>query len=68
MRGVLSSIIGSRDNPLALRNLFTLGKAAADHGIAIRCALGVFLPMVALLVLGRLDLTVFAVFAAFTNV
>ncbi len=68
MRGVLSSVMGSRDNPLALRTLFTLGRAPADHGIAIRCALGVFLPMAALLLLGRLDLSVFAVFAAFTNV
>lgn len=54
----------SNDNPLSLRRLFTLGPAPADHGIAIRCALGVFLPMAALLLLDRLDLSVFAVFAA----
>lgn len=58
----------SNDNPLSLRRLFTLGPAPADHGIAIRCALGVFLPMAALLLLDRLDLSVFAVFAAFTNI
>jgi len=68
MRAVFSSLIGSTDDPLALRNLFTLGPAPADHGIAVRCAVGVFLPMAALLALDRLDLTLFAVFAAFTNI
>lgn len=68
VRGVWSTVIGSSDDPLALRSLFRLGPAPADHGIAIRCALGVFLPMLTLLALGRLDVSVFAVFAAFTNI
>lgn len=68
MQGVWSVVMGSRDNPLALRNLFSLGRAPADHGIAVRCAFGVFLPMATRIVLGRLDLSLFAVFAAFTNI
>ena len=64
----MATFLGSRDNPRALRRLFTLGPAPADHGIAVRCALGVLLPMAALLLVDRLDLSVFAVFAAFTNV
>lgn len=56
------------DNPLHVRNLFTLGPAAPDPWVSLRCALGIFLPLLTLIVLHRLDLAVFGVFAAFTNV
>ncbi|WP_175557499.1 FUSC family protein [Raineyella antarctica] len=56
------------DNPLRLRNLFTLGPAATDPWVSLRCGLGIFLPLLALILLHRLDLAVFAIFAAFTNV
>ena len=55
-------------NPLAVRHLFTAGSALPDPWVSLRCAVGVFAPLIALIVLDRLDLAVFAVFGAFTNV
>lgn len=48
-----------------IRQLFTLGPYNNDHRVAIRVALTVFLPLALLIVLGRLDLSPFAVFGAF---
>lgn len=55
-------------NPLGWRQIFTLGPANRDHLVATRAALGVFLPLVMLMALDRLDLAVFAIFAAFTGI
>lgn len=55
-------------NPLHWRQMFTLGPSDRDHLIASRAALGVFLPLVLLMGLDRLDLAVFAIFAAFTGI
>lgn len=49
-------------------SLLTLGPGKRDHLIGLRTALGVFVPLVSLLLMDRLDLTVFAVFGAFTGV
>ncbi|MGL3807593.1 FUSC family protein [Paeniglutamicibacter sp. R2-26] len=48
--------------------LLTLGPARDDHWIALRTGMGVFVPLLALLALGRLDLVPFVVFGAFTGV
>ncbi|WP_051215078.1 FUSC family protein [Granulicoccus phenolivorans] len=56
------------ENPLHLKNLITLGPAKTDLWVSVRCALGIFLPLFGLILANRLDLAVFAVFAAFTNV
>lgn len=55
-------------DPLNLRNIFKLGPSGEDHWVALRCGIGVFLPLVFLLVIDRLDLAIFAVFGAFVNV
>lgn len=39
-----------------------------DHHVALRCAAGVFVPLTALLLLGRVDVAVFASFGAFTGI
>ncbi|MFB0834991.1 FUSC family protein [Arthrobacter halodurans] len=48
--------------------LFALAPGERDHRVAFRAALGVFLPLVALIAIDRLDLAVFAIFGAFTGV
>lgn len=48
--------------------LFQMGPARRDHIPAFRVALGVAIPMFALLALGRLDLAIYANFGAFTGV
>ena len=48
--------------------LFQMGPARRDHIPAFRTALGVALPMFALLAIGRLDLAIYANFGAFTGV
>jgi hypothetical protein len=50
------------------RAMFRLAPANEDHFIALRVALGVFLPLAFLIVIGRMDLAVFVVFGAFTGV
>lgn len=57
-----------RDDPLHLRQLFTLGPSRDDHWIGLRCGVGVLLPLATLLLLGRIDVAVFVIFGAFTNV
>ncbi|GAA4366865.1 FUSC family protein [Paeniglutamicibacter cryotolerans] len=49
-------------------SLLTLGPGNRDHLIGLRTALGIFVPLVTLLLLDRLDLTVFVVFGAFTGI
>lgn len=39
-----------------------------DHHPAIRCAVGVFVPLTTLVLLGRVDLAIFASFGAFTGI
>lgn len=39
-----------------------------DHHPAIRCAVGVFVPLTTLVLMGRVDLAVFASFGAFTGI
>ncbi|MDQ4489299.1 FUSC family protein [Sinomonas sp. ASV486] len=39
-----------------------------DHHVGIRAAAGVFIPLITLVVLGRLDLAIFASFGAFTGI
>jgi hypothetical protein len=51
-----------------LAEMFTLAPANKDHHVAIRCAVGVFVPLITLLLLGRLDLAIFASFGAFTGI
>ncbi|WP_138445094.1 FUSC family protein [Sinomonas susongensis] len=48
--------------------LFSIGPAKSDHHAALRVAAGVFLPLVALVLFNRLDLAIFATFAAFTGI
>ncbi|MDQ4503559.1 FUSC family protein [Sinomonas sp. ASV322] len=48
--------------------LFSIGPARRDHQPALRVALGVFLPLLTLTLVNRLDLAIFASFAAFTGI
>ena len=48
--------------------MFTMAPANKDHQAAIRCAVGVFVPLISLVLLGRLDLAIFASFGAFTGI
>lgn len=48
--------------------LFSIGPMKNDHQVAIRVAAGLFIPLVSLVVAGRLDLAIFASFAAFTGI
>ena len=52
----------------AVAEMFTMGPSNKDHHPAIRCAVGVFVPLITLTLLGRLDLAVFASFGAFTGI
>ena len=51
-----------------LAEMFTMAPANKDHQVAIRCAVGVFVPLITLVLLGRLDLAIFASFGAFTGI
>lgn len=51
-----------------LRDFFAFEPGMRDREAAIRCTLGVIAPLVLLMLIGRPDLTVFAVFGAFTGV
>ena len=48
--------------------MFRIGPAHKDHEVAIRCAVGVGLPLAVLLVCGRIDLAIFATFGSFTGI
>ncbi len=51
-----------------LAEMFSIAPANKDHHPAIRCAVGVFVPLITLVLLGRLDLAIFASFGAFTGI
>nr|WP_231712988.1 FUSC family protein [Arthrobacter sp. zg-Y820] len=51
-----------------MRDMFRIAPANNDHQVAVRCGLGVGLPLLLLLGLGRIDLAIFATFGAFTGI
>lgn len=48
--------------------MFSIAPGNKDHHPALRCAVGVFLPLITLVLLDRLDLAIFASFGAFTGI
>ncbi|MGO1543068.1 MAG: hypothetical protein ACTHXA_01880 [Gulosibacter sp.] len=48
--------------------LFTIAPANRDHEVGIRCGISVFVPLLALLLIDRIDLAIFASFGAFTAI
>ena len=48
--------------------MFSIAPSNRDHDPALRCAVGVFVPLITLVLLGRLDLAIFASFGAFTGI
>ncbi|HAP90341.1 MAG TPA: FUSC family protein [Arthrobacter bacterium] len=51
-----------------LAGMFSIGPGNKDLHPALRCAVGVFVPLITLVLLGRLDLAIFASFGAFTGI
>ncbi|MCC3270802.1 FUSC family protein [Arthrobacter gengyunqii] len=51
-----------------LRDMFRIAPAHNDHQVAVRCGLGVGIPLLLLLAFGRIDLAIFASFGAFTGI
>ncbi|WP_026534846.1 FUSC family protein [Arthrobacter sp. H14] len=51
-----------------LRNFFTMAPSQRDHYPAARIALGVALPLLVVLAMGRIDLTIYAAFGAFAGI
>jgi Fusaric acid resistance protein-like len=51
-----------------LAEMFTMAPANKDHHPAIRCAVGVFVPLLTVVLMNRLDLAIFASFGAFTGI
>jgi hypothetical protein len=51
-----------------LAEMFSIAPGNKDHHPALRCAVGVFVPLTTLVLLGRLDLAIFASFGAFTGI
>jgi len=51
-----------------LAEMFSIAPGNKDHHPALRCAVGVFVPLLTLVLLGRLDLAIFASFGAFTGI
>jgi Fusaric acid resistance protein-like len=56
------------ENVKAVAEMFTMAPGNKDHHPALRCAVGVFVPLITLVLIGRLDLAVFASFGAFTGI
>jgi hypothetical protein len=48
--------------------MFTMAPGNKDHHPALRCAVGIFVPLITLTLIGRLDLAAFASFGAFTGI
>lgn len=48
--------------------LFGIGPLKNDHHVALRAGAGVFIPLLTLVIVGRLDLAIFASFGAFTGI
>ena len=51
-----------------LAEMFTIAPGNKDHQVALRCAISVFVPLITLVMLDRLDLAIFASFGAFTGI
>lgn len=51
-----------------LSEMFTMAPGNKDHQVAIRCAVGVFVPLITLVFLDRLDLAIYASFGAFAGI
>ncbi|WP_246657888.1 FUSC family protein [Arthrobacter yangruifuii] len=51
-----------------LQEMFRIAPAHNDHHAAIRCAVGIGMPLFLVLFLGRIDLAIFATFGAFTGI
>jgi hypothetical protein len=51
-----------------LAEMFTMAPGNKDHQAALRCAVSVFVPLITLVLLDRLDLAIFASFGAFTGI
>lgn len=51
-----------------LAEMFSIAPANKDHHPALRCAVGVFVPLITLVLLDRLDLAIFASFGAFAGI
>lgn len=49
-------------------SLFTIAPANRDHEVALRCGISVFVPLITLLLIDRIDLAIFASFGAFTAI
>ncbi|MGD6980590.1 MULTISPECIES: FUSC family protein [Citricoccus] len=49
-------------------SLFTIAPANKDHEVGIRCGITVLVPLLALLLMDRIDLAIFASFGAFTGI
>src|SRR5689334_12681119 len=68
-RGRPSRIHPRKALPVKLfAEMFTIGPGNKDHHPALRCAVGVFVPLITLVLTGRLDLAIFASFGAFTGI
>jgi len=52
----------------AVAEMFTMAPGNKDHHPALRCAIGIFVPLITLTLIGRLDLAAFASFGAFTGI
>jgi hypothetical protein len=48
--------------------MFTIAPGNKDHHVAVRCAVGVFVPLIILVLIDRMDLAIFASFGAFTGI
>ncbi|MEK0154446.1 FUSC family protein [Arthrobacter oryzae] len=48
--------------------MFTIAPGNKDHHVAVRCAVGVFVPLIILVLMDRVDLAIFASFGAFTGI
>lgn len=59
---------GSPQSVNLLRDLVHVAPSAQDHHPALRCAVGIAAPLLTVLLLGRLDLAVFATFGAFAGI
>lgn len=62
------AVVGSRLREFVHQLLFSIGPARKDHQAALRVAAGLFIPLITLVVLGRLDLAIFASFGAFPGI
>ncbi|GAA2203344.1 FUSC family protein [Sinomonas flava] len=62
------AVVLSRVRRFVRELLFSMGPLRNDHQVAVRCAVGVFVPLITLVAVNRLDLAIFASFGAFTGI